>query len=288
MYIYSRPNNKETTITILLILGFGLFLAPLESRCDSGANKGYIESNNIPEIKKGGVISRESSSSGALTGFSLPEERDLTALQKQARKYRRQGLEYQRIGNIDEAMSFYQKAIELDPAYAVTYNDLGITYESKGMIERAIGAYLMAIKIDPSYLSAYTNLALIYENKRDLKQAAFYWEKRAQLGSYDDPWTEKARQRLKDIGLVLSNNPLEDAREEEVYSFLKDVENQKSILRKDDSALSNKHFDKAKQSYDRGDFATAIKEAVDAQQLNPANREIEKFIEKVQLRALSK
>jgi hypothetical protein len=60
----------------------------------------------------------------------------------------------------------------------------------------------------------------------------------------------------------------------------------KSRLRKDNKALSQEHFEKAKRSYNKGDFATAIKEALDAQYLDPANEEIEKFIEKAQTRAL--
>jgi tetratricopeptide (TPR) repeat protein len=185
-------------------------------------------------------------------------------------------------------MAFYQKAVQLDPAYAVAYNDLGIVCEAKGFMERAEESYLQAIKVNPNYLSAYTNLALVYENKRDLQKAAFYWKRRSELGSQDDPWTEKAKKRTEDIELVLSKTPWQDEREQEVVGLLKETSIQKSILKKDDSALARKHFEKAKQSYDKQDYATAIKEALDALQLDPANPEIDEFIAKVQTRALSK
>lgn len=216
-------------------------------------------------------------------------EKNLSELQKQARSYRREGLEFQRIGNMDDAMTLYQKAIELDPSYAVAYNDLGIIYEAKGFIDRAEEYYLKSIDINPNYASAYSNLALLYESKRDLDKAAVYWKKRIELGLPNDPWTQKARKRLEDISLVLSDKPFEqEIREQEVVELMKDMAIQKAILRKDDKELSKNHFEKAKQSYDREDYATAIKEALDAQQLNPANKEIEKFIDKVQTRALSK
>ncbi|MDD5097631.1 MAG: tetratricopeptide repeat protein, partial [Candidatus Omnitrophica bacterium] len=103
-------------------------------------------------------------------------------LQEQARKYREAGLEYQSTGNLPEAMSLYQKAIAIDPTYPDPYNDLGVVYEAAGFNDRAEESYLKALKIDPNYLSAYSNLAFFYENKRDLEKAAFFWQKRADLG----------------------------------------------------------------------------------------------------------
>lgn len=216
------------------------------------------------------------------------QEEGLSELQKQARTYRQEGFRLQGIGNLDGALSLYQKAIEIDPTYAVVYNDIGVIYEAKGFTEQAEESYLKAIKIDPHYLSAYSNLALLYESKRDLEKAYFYWEKRVKLGSADEPWTQKARQRLEDIKLALGKIEVSQPRKQEVIGLIKDVVNEKNILRHDNKALTNKHFEKAKRSYNKGDYAQAIKEALDGQQLDPSNKEIEEFIEKVQLRALSK
>ena len=209
-------------------------------------------------------------------------------LKEQARKYREAGLENQRMGNLPEAMSLYQKAITIDPGYAVAYNDLGIIYEAAGFPQRAEESYLKSINIDPAYLSAYTNLAFLYENQRDLQKAAFYWGKRVELGSPNDPWTQKAASRLKDIRMVLSSSPIADAQEEDVLGLIRDVAVQKSSLNKDDKELAQYHFSKAKQSYEKGDLATAIKEALDAEQLDQDNPEIEAFIEKAGSRALSR
>jgi len=279
MSIYSHLYSIKNIAIIIFILCSVSFLFAEQPRLDQSFNRGYIESHDIPERKK----------KEPAPNLYRYEEKNLTGLQRQARVYRAQGLEYQRIGNIDEAMAYYQKAIELDPAYAAPYNDLGIILEAKGLIDRAEEAYLRCIEIDPNYLSAYTNLALLYENKRDLNKSSIYWKKRAELGSPDDPWTQKARNRAQDISLVLSDRPLRELiREQEVVELLKDVAAQKTLLRKDDKALSRHHFEKAKQSYNKQDYATAIKEALDAQHLDSANEEIEKFIEKTQTRALSR
>ena len=285
MSIYSLPDSIKNITIILFILSITSFLYAQEPDLDSTPNYDYPQFRSSSENNKETAVSKKSSMRGS--SLSWQKKKNLSELQKQARVYRAQGLESQHIGNIDDAMSLYQKAIELDPSYAVAYNDLGIISEAKGFIDRAEECYLKSIEIDPNYLSAYTNLALLYENKRDLNKAAVYWKKRVESGLPNDPWTQKAKKRLEDISLVLSNRPAEDIREQEIVRFMKDVAMQKVILTKDDKELSKNHFKKAKQSYDKEDYATSIKEALDAQQLNPANKEIEKFIEEVQTRALS-
>jgi Flp pilus assembly protein TadD len=132
------------------------------------------------------------------------EEENLSQLQREARVYRSLGLELQRKGDLEQALSFYQKAAALDPSYPVVLNDLGIIYETKGDIERAKECFEKAIALDQYYLSPYTNLALLCEKERNLKGAYFYWKKRAELGLSGDFWTEKAKQRLEDISLILS------------------------------------------------------------------------------------
>ena len=209
-------------------------------------------------------------------------------LQEQARKYREAGLENQNMGNLPLAMTLYQKSIAMDPTYAPAYNDLGVIYEAVGFPDRAEESYLKALRIDPYYLSACTNLAFLYENKRDLQKAAIYWNKRAELGLFDDPWTQKAINRLKEIRAVLSSRPITYLREGDVLDLMKDVTVHKAVVNKDDKALAQDHFQRARLSYKKGDLATAIKEALDAQNLDRDNPEIEAFIEKVASRALTR
>ena len=207
--------------------------------------------------------------------------------QEQAIKYRELGLASQRMGNLAEALSFYQKAAAIYPNFAAVYNDIGVIYEGIGTPERAEENYLKSIKIDPSYVSAYANLALYYEGQRNLEQAAFYWDKRATLGDPLDPWTQKAISRLRDIRSSLSGRPLADQQEKDVLGLIQDVAEDKTEFNQNDETLAQAHFKKAQQSFDRGDMATAIKEALDAEHLDPNNREIEAFIEKAERRALT-
>lgn len=156
---------------------------------------------------------------------SKGEKDELTSLQQQARLYRVDGVNFQDSGDLDSALKMYQKAAELDPAYEVVYNDLGVIYEAQKDYDRAEENYLQALKLNPSFLSAYTNLAFLYENERELDKALYYWKKRVELGDPNDPWTMKAKQRLEDVRLVLSQNPMVEIRERDVNDLAREVSN---------------------------------------------------------------
>ncbi len=124
------------------------------------------------------------------------------ALSDEAPSYREKGYNAQQNGDIDTAISFYQKAAVIDPDYAAPHNDLGILFETKGWLDRAESEYKRAITINPLYEKAHTNLALFYERKGEVEKAAFHWMKRYKLGTPGDTWTDEARERLEKLGLV--------------------------------------------------------------------------------------
>lgn len=192
-------------------------------------------------------------------------------LKEEARIYRDKGYAAQGIGDLDTAMTYYQKAIELDPRYAVAYNDLGVIYDIKGFQDRAEASYIKCLKIDPYYQNAYFNLANLYEEKGDLRKAATYWKKRIQIGDPNDPWTQKAKQRLRNIGMLVEDIGRQLKRQEAV----------------DSGGTAQRLFINAKSNYLKGEYAAALKDAVTAQYLDPSNRDIEKFIEKIREKILS-
>lgn len=249
-----------------------------------------IQAKKTPKAKAKAKVkkTKASASHNSITGLTLEEEKKLNDLQKLSRVYRQQGVQLQAVGNVGGAASFYRKAIELDPFYAVPYNDLGIIYEMQGNPQSAEESYLRSIQIDPNYLSAYSNLALLYENQRNLEKAAFYWQKRAELGPADDPWTIKASRRLSDVRLALGYDEFGNLTEKEVLGLVKDTSKDKSVLRDDDKALARTHLNKAKLYYKKGDEIQALKEAINAKQIDPASIEINEFIDKVQKRLLSR
>lgn len=218
-------------------------------------------------------------------------EPDLTSRQQQARLYRQQGLEQQRLGTIDEAFGFYRKALTLDPAHAPIYNDLGVIYEAKGMSRKAEQYYKKALNIDPHLASTYSNLASLYESRRDLKKAAYYWQKRKELGSLDDSWTQKAQRRYDDIELVLDPNLCARGgiSEKEILDLVDSVSQERSTENQLDPRVRAQWlYRKALYSFKREDVIGAYRNALDAYQLDPENKEIRQFLMKVQKNLLSK
>lgn len=276
--------NRKIIFTIILTLvsASGLFA---QEQAAQEFNRGYLECRKAPEAKNGTVILQRNTAPRAPVSAKAAQE-NLSELQRQARLYRLEGFQAQSMGDSDKAMNFYQKAMILDPGYAVVYNDLGVMCEGKGDLEAAKDFYLRAVSIDPYFSSAYTNLALFSERARDLNSAAYYWNKRIENGIAGEAWTEKAKTRLEDIRLVLSTN-VDNLKEEQVIGLLEDVKNQRKNYKKRQLTPSEERFEKAKERHEKKDYAQAIKYALDASQLDPANKEIDIFIDEVRTEALS-
>jgi protein O-GlcNAc transferase len=61
-------------------------------------------------------------------------------------------------GRLDEAIAHYRKVLDLDPGYAGTYNSIGVAFQSKGQYDEAMTYFRKAIEIDPDFIAAYSNL----------------------------------------------------------------------------------------------------------------------------------
>jgi tetratricopeptide (TPR) repeat protein len=81
------------------------------------------------------------------------------------------GIGYNNLGQYDEAIACYRKAIELAPNYAACYANLGNTLGKKGLHVEAIAAYEQAIKLKPQDDTlAKGNLAWLLANSGDVKR----------------------------------------------------------------------------------------------------------------------
>jgi len=209
--------------------------------------------------------------------------RDLSEVQQNARTYRMQGLEQQNIGNLDEAMTLYQKAVGLDSGYAVPYNDLGVIFEAKGFVDRAEESYQKAITIDPDYLSAYSNLALLYENKGQVDKAILYWRKRADLGVPGDPWTLKAKTRYNDLMRI---TPVfkQSLIQQEIEELNKIVMERKRIKKQEALAEAKKHLKLAKNLYTNANYRKCQEELRLALLSNPQEQEALSMMEMSKLK----
>ena len=124
------------------------------------------------------------------------------SLRHEAVGYRAAGYERQQQGDREGALTAYQKAAALDPAYPAPQNDAGVLFEEMGRWEDAKLAYERALAIDPNYLQAHSNLAMLHERLGEKEQAMFHWLKRYQLGDPEDVWTARAEERLVELGVL--------------------------------------------------------------------------------------
>jgi len=209
---------------------------------------------------------------------------------KLALEYRDKGLAAQRVGDLDTAMMYFQKAVGLDPSMAVVYNDLGVLYEARGWTDRAKIAYGKAIDLDPDMPSPYYNLGSIYAKEGDFEKAVMYFKQRVLVGDWNDEWTMKARRELKSLGV---DDP--EIRQEFMEEHLARVEGLGDISGKpkgndlDPRARKRQaqlHLLRGKQLSYTGQYVEALRELSYAEVLDPRNKEIQKVLEDVHRKAL--
>jgi len=90
---------------------------------------------------------------------------------KYAEAYNERGIVYDDKGQYDQAISDYTKAIEINPKFAIAYNNRGGVYDDKGQYDQAISDYTKAIEINPKLAEVYNNRAFAYYAKRQYDQA---------------------------------------------------------------------------------------------------------------------
>lgn len=197
----------------------------------------------------------------------------MEATQKeQAKEYRQKGYELQAKGDLEGALSSYQKAQEFDPLYVESYNDIGVIYENLGKYDNAIEMYKKSVEIDPTYLPAYTNLALLYENRGDIKNASYFWGKRYELGEEGEYWWEVSRQHLMQLGTYPDFK--KDFLETEAMKLSKEIAYQREQTKLKGIEEAKLHFDVGSSLFMKGDYQGALKELELAQGLNPDNKEL--------------
>jgi tetratricopeptide (TPR) repeat protein len=80
-------------------------------------------------------------------------------------------------GDINAAEYSYQKAIELNNKYELSYFNLGLLYSQTNQIEKAINQFNKVIEINPKFSDAYRNLAIALYIKEEYQAALEYFEK---------------------------------------------------------------------------------------------------------------
>jgi len=78
---------------------------------------------------------------------------------------------YFKIGNTDNSIGMFEKAIQLNPTFAPAYHNLGVAYYKKQDYGNALSEFKKAIELDNAYAKAYYSLAVLYFELQDFDNA---------------------------------------------------------------------------------------------------------------------
>ena len=88
---------------------------------------------------------------------------------------------------MDEAISQYQEALQIDPDYAEAHINLGTALLQEGRLDEAIPHFQKALQINPGYAKAHNNLGNAFLQKGNVAEAIAHFQRALQLEPAD-PW----------------------------------------------------------------------------------------------------
>ena len=161
-----------------------LFVFGLPISNEPSTQKIIIESKNKDQIRqdlKEIHDIHEESLFPDFVGFAYTHRIDAPYEILDAEEYFRRGLEAQQQGKPEQAIQYYDKAIDLKPDYADAYNNRGVAYIDKGDFAQAIQDYNKVIELQPNYTYAYYGRGIAYGCKGDFAQAIQDYNKAIEL-----------------------------------------------------------------------------------------------------------
>jgi tetratricopeptide (TPR) repeat protein len=84
-------------------------------------------------------------------------------------------------GRVDEAITCYQKVLQINPDNAKTHNNLGSALLQKGKVDEAITHFQKALQINPDYAEFHNNLGNAFCQKGRMDEAIVHFQKALQI-----------------------------------------------------------------------------------------------------------
>jgi protein O-mannosyl-transferase len=110
-------------------------------------------------------------------------------------------------GQIDEAITYYERAVELDPNYVQVHNNLGALLRQKGQFDRAIMHYEQALRAEPGHFAAEFNLGNVLFQAGRFREAKFHYQQALELAPADHPRAREIPARIAECDALLPQNP---------------------------------------------------------------------------------
>jgi tetratricopeptide (TPR) repeat protein len=89
---------------------------------------------------------------------------------------------YMQEGKYEDAITYYTKALKVNPKDAIAYNNRGIAWGKKGDYDNAIADFTKAVEIDPQFADPYKNRGSAYYDQGDYDRTCSDFQKSCELG----------------------------------------------------------------------------------------------------------
>lgn len=190
---FKIKNQKLRNILFLVVLGLiiGTLSVLTWQRCKVWENGFTLWSDvikNYPEYSKaynnrGNIYLSRNEYDNAITDYN----RALELNQNYAKVFNNRGNAYRRKKEYGKAVSDYNRALELDPNCEEAYNNRGNVYLIKEEYDKALADYNKALSLDPNITQIYYNRGIIYLINKDYTKAQADIKKFKESGGEVDP-----------------------------------------------------------------------------------------------------
>ncbi len=110
--------------------------------------------------------------------------------------------ESQSEGRIQTALEYYQKSIEHNPEFWMSYNGRGVCLADMGQLAEAVASFETAIRLAPTRAEPWTNLGIALATHGRVAEAVSKWERALEL----DPYDESAKTNLAKARAMLDRS----------------------------------------------------------------------------------
>ncbi len=110
------------------------------------------------------------------------------------------GVVREQAGDLQNAVAYYQQAINLQPDFVEAHYHLGMALQAQGNLEEAIASYQKVLEFNPNYIEVYKNLGKIYQGQGNLKEATAAYRQGLKLINPHYAAAVKTEQVSKTIG----------------------------------------------------------------------------------------
>lgn len=96
-----------------------------------------------------------------------------------------QGIALANANRLEDAIACYQKAIALNPTFAVAIYNLGTSLQALMRLDEAVDAYQKVLALDPSFFEAHGNLGMVFQLQGKLDEAITSYRKTLAINPND-------------------------------------------------------------------------------------------------------